>query len=358
MFDFFNTMGSQEVTTKRGFKKIKKIPYSLISELTPESKRLLKNIGALKSVKKEADVWSQEIQDNPNDTYENKAKGEEQEKILKNLYDLYKSKTEMSVNKKSFQETKYYENLLNENGERLYSDEELENAFKRDVGMALFYYQTEFIKNFPHLETKIPENVIKSILQKYIIPLPENTASEKNYKEESFKYINKTLKEKNRGDVIANPVLFKNKNINNSIIEELEQFVRYDYKVARNMKKEDVIPTLREEFVKKQEDVKQKEITSAKLENRNPKPIYTFIDRIDELFLQVGKAISGIMTIKREKGTMDLTLKIELLNKFSNLLSKLTGFNIQLEESKKYSINEIKNYLLKTKQNFIKKTLL
>ena len=124
------------------------------------------------------------------------------------------------------------------------------------------------------------------------------------------------------------------------------------------MKKEDIIPALRNEFAKKQEETKQKELESAKTESRNPKPVYTFRDRLDEMFLQIGRAISGLMNIKREKGMMALTQRIELLNKFSNLLSKLTGFSIQLEEAKNNQIGEINDYLLEIKNNIIKKTLL
>jgi hypothetical protein len=76
------------------------------------------------------------------------------------------------------------------------------------------------------------------------------------------------------------------------------------------------------------------------------------------MFIQVGRAVSGLMNIKKEKNEMPLVQKIELLSKFSDLLTRLTGFNIQLEESKNFSIKEINNYLLEIKQNIIKKTLL
>lgn len=358
LFDFFNDINSQETTTKKGFKKLKGIPYSLVSQLTPYYKKMLTKLGAFKSVKKFADIWPEESEENTNDLYQSKAKNEEKDRILQKLYELYKSRTEMSINKKSFQETKEYEAMVDSQGNKLYSDEEIENAFQRDMGTALFYYQTEFIKNFPHLETKIPGDAINAVLEKYVKPLPENTNVEKIYKNEAYKYIDKTLREKSKGDVIGNPILFKNKSINNSIIPELEPFVRYDYKVARNMKKEDIIPALRQEFSQQQKDFKEKEIENAKTENRKPKPVYTFYDRLDEMFIQVGRAVSGLMNIKKEKNEMPLVQKIELLSKFSNLLTRLTGFNIQLEESKNFSIKEINNYLLEIKQNIIKKTLL
>lgn len=329
---------------------------SILKSLSKISRGILNSLKILHSVKKFADVWPQDTGEETYDIYQKKAKGEERDKNLKELYNLYKNNTDMSLNKKSFQETKDYESAVDANGNKLYSDEELEEAFKRDIGMALFYYQTEFIKNFPHLETKIPDEVINIILQKYVNPLSEKTDVERNFKNDAFKYVDKTLREKNRGDVVANPILFKNRNIKNSLVDELEPYIRYDYKVARNMKKEDVIPVLRQDFVNRQIKRKYKEQEMAKAENRKPNPVYTFGDRVDEMFLQIGKGISGLMNIKREKSDVNLIKKIELLDKFSTALSNLTGVTIKLEENN--SIDEINNYLLEINKNFVKKTLI
>ena len=340
------------------FLEMSKNNQSILKSLSKISRNILNSLKVFHSVKKFADVWPHEAGDETYDMYQKKAAGDEKDRSLKKLYELYKSNTDMSLNKKSFLETKDYELMLDRDGNKLYSDEELEDSFKRDVGMALFYYQTEFIKNFPHIETKIPGDVINIIIEKYVKRLPEITDIEKTFKSDSFKYIDKTLREKSRGDVIANPILFKNRNINNSIIEELAPYVRYDYKVARNMKKEDIIPTLRREFVKKQENRKAKEINKAKSENAKPIPVYTFADRVDEMFIQIGKGVSGIMNIKREREDASIVKKIELLDKFSRVLSNLTGFNIQLEESNKSKLIEINNYLFENHLKFIKKTLI
>jgi len=331
---------------------------SVLKSLSKISRGILNSLEILHSQKKFADVWPEETGEETYDMYQKKVKGEERDKNLIELYNLYRKNTKMSVDKKSFQETKDYESILNEDGERVYPDGELEEAFKRDVGMALLYYQTEFVKNFPHLETKIPDSVIDSILVKYVNNLPEKTDIEKVFKNDAFKYVNKTLREKSRGDVVANPVLFKNRNINNPLIEELESYVRYDYKVARNMKKEDVIPTLRNEFVKRQEEKKYKEEEIAKSKNMYPKPVYTFGDRVNELFIQIGAGVSGLMNIKRERGDINLIKKIELLDKFSKVFSNLTGFKIQLEEGKKNAVDEINTYLLEVNKNFVKKILI
>jgi DNA-directed RNA polymerase specialized sigma24 family protein len=331
---------------------------SVFKSLSSISRRILNNLKVLHSRKKFANVWAQDSNEETYDIYQTKAEGEERDKNLIELYNLYKKNTDMSIDKKSFQETKNYESILNEDGERIYPDDELEMAFKRDIGMALFYYQTEFIKNFPHLDTKIPGEVIDAVLTKYVSTLPDITDVQKNYKSDAYHYVNKTLREKSKGDVVANPILFKNKSINNSIIEEIDPYIRYDYKVARAMKKEDIIPALREEFIKRQEDGKHKEDEIAKSKNMYPKPVYTFRDRIDEMFAQIGKGVSGLMNIKREKGDANIVKKIELLDRFSTALSRLTGVNIQLEESKNNSIDEINNYLLKMKKNIIKKNLI
>lgn len=331
---------------------------SILKSLSKISRGILNGLKVLHSQKKFADVWPQNAGEETYDMYQEKAKGEERDKNLIELYNLYKKNTDMSINKKSFQETKDYESIINEDGERVYPDDELELVFKRDVGMALFYYQTEFIKNFPHLETKIPDEVIDNILVKYVNTLPDTTNIQKIYKNDTYHYVNKTLREKSKGDVVANPILFKNRSIKNPIIEEIDPYIRYDYKVARAMKKEDVIPALKEEFIKKQEDKKYKEDEIAKSKNMYPKPVYTFRDRADELFAQIGKGISGLMNIKKEKDNANIVKKIELLDRFSTALSRLSGFNIQLEESKNNSIDEINNYLLEMKQNIIKKTLL
>jgi hypothetical protein len=331
---------------------------SVFKSLSSISRRILNNLKVLHSKKKFADVWSQGTGEETYDMYQEKAKGEERDKNLIELYNLYKKNTDMSIDKKSFQETKNYESTLNEDGERIYPDDELEMAFRRDIGMALFYYQTEFIKNFPHLDTKIPGKVIDAVLTKYVNTLPDITDVQKIYKTDAYHYINKTLREKNKGDVVANPILFKNRSIKNPIIEEIDPYIRYDYKVARAMKKEDVIPALREEFIKRQENRKRKEDEIAKSKNMYPKPVYTFRDRVDEMFAQIGKGISGLINIKREKGDANIIKKIELLDRFSTALTRLTGFSIQLEESKNDSIDEINNYLLEIKQNIIKKTLI
>jgi hypothetical protein len=468
LFNFFNTI-----------KSIKgEIPYSFISELTSQSRQLLKNIGALKSVKKFADVWPEETGEEVYDVYAKKATGEARDNMFKELYDFYKSISKMSFSNDKLKETQEYRKIKEKEDDgteyNIYSEEELQDAFERDMGKALYFYQAEFAKNLPVIKQKIPTEAIQNFIKKYINTMPETTASEKIDKEEALKEADK-LNRKNKGDLLTYSLFFNNRDIGKGLVAELEPYVIYKYKEARELLK-GVVPYLKNEFKKQQEEEKKKTQISADTKNMYPKPIYTFSDD-DSVWQQVGYAIADfnlhkakkeekrkkmVYTSGRENALMEDTINFiaerffniklykpsagqifhlkeiekipfqvrtalietqgqlnpEMINKFitlkspgedvinyfnsentikssyiinkkskliesikssfdvekkvkellasrrpqelrrlSKIFSGISGVNIQLE-NKNYSIDEINNYLLKIKQNFIKKILI
>ena len=135
-----------------------KLTQSWLLNLSNSTRKTLHNIGALKSVKKFSDYYQDEQGEEEFDKYAEKATGEEREKIFEELATLYLNTTQMSISNKKSPETQVLQSIANENGERKYSDEEIENAFKRDLGKALYFYQAEFIKNMPTWSRRPPQD--------------------------------------------------------------------------------------------------------------------------------------------------------------------------------------------------------
>ena len=86
------------------FLEMSKNNQSILKSLSKISRNILNSLKVFHSVKKFADVWPHEAGDETYDMYQKKAAGDEKDRSLKKLYELYKSNTDMSLNKKSFLE--------------------------------------------------------------------------------------------------------------------------------------------------------------------------------------------------------------------------------------------------------------
>ena len=277
---------------------------SVLKSIASPSKKFLNSVGALHSVKKFADVWPNETGEEQFDSYAKKAFGKEKESLYKQLYDFYKSSTKISFDKKDLEETKEYQNVVEtEEGEkyRIYTDEELQEAFERDMGKALYFGQAKFAKDLPVVDQKIPDEAINAFIAKYVNTLPESTSGEQKYKSAALKEA-EVLRKKNKGDILTYSLFFKNSNINKGLVDELEPYTNYKYKEARDLEK-GVVPFIRNEFFEQQKREKNNAQIDADAKNMYPKPIYTFKEEEGEggLWQQIGNAITEFNLNKASK---------------------------------------------------------
>lgn len=195
LIDFFST-----IISEKGF-----FPQWWIRNMATTTKNKLKNIGAIKSVKKFASFYSEEQPEEEYDLYGEKAKGEEREKLFSKLADFYKSTTKMSINYDKLSETEEFRSITDENGNRKYTDEQIKKAFERDLGKALFFYQTRYTKNYPIWETRPPKNIIDD-LKRFL--------SSKGVAEKELNILDNI----NPNVPIANPIFYQDMDFNKGLL--------------------------------------------------------------------------------------------------------------------------------------------
>jgi len=312
---------------------------TVLKSIAKQSKRFLNGIGALHSTKKFADVWPEDKGEESYDIYAKKAEGSERDRMFSELFDFYKGISKFSFSKDGLEETEEYKSIKGTEDDgsmyEIYSDEELQEAFERDMGKAIYYYQAEFAKSFPFLSQKIPQEAIDNFTKKYIDVLPETTDVEISKKNEAKKEL-ESLKTKNRGDLVTYAMFFKDKNINKGVVDVLEPYVNYKYKEARDLEK-GVPGAIKSEFTKSQQDLKTKMEKDAEAKNMYPKPIYTFKGKDSEVWQQIGVAVSAfnIHGVEKEKKKKQMTYSQsrvdQLKEDFVNYISDFY-FNIKLYE--------------------------
>jgi len=418
-----------EISTKNNGK----LSQSWLLNLSNSTRKTLHNIGALKSIKKFSDFYQDEQGEEEFDKYSEKATGEERDETFKELATLYLSTSKMSITNKKLPETVKLQSITNENGEQKYSNEEIESAFKRDLGKALYFYQAEFIKNMPTWSRRPPQSFQDAFLayaKSAEVPSAESSL----------------IKSVNANDAITNPIFFQDQDNKKELLTFSFNDNSYNigdyayYKETSAIGKHYGIPEqIKNEFYSQQIDNKQKNELTYTFEGKNDlwgqiqdgvsamninkkkqdkrrtdfeytkkeenkiasiflgalinspkihdKEIRTYIfnflnSKFKKLNLPNDISDNELLRVYQEKKSYfysDSEYKKMLISKYkleekakkylyneytrtkelnalSNKLSKLSGFEIQLEQNN-VTINEIQNYLIETNKNIFKKTI-
>ena len=312
IIDYLNLISTEK--NRKG-----KLPQNWLLSLTSQSKTLLKNLGAIKSVKKFADFHQNDQGEEEFDKYSQQASGEDRNKIFSDLSKLYLDSTKMSINNKNLNETKFFESVTNENEERMYSDDQISDAFMRDLGKMLYFYQAEFTKQMPVWSRRPPIALVNAfIVYANENGIPVNEAQK--------------ISNVNSGDLVTNPIFYQDKDTNKEMLKfgeyDLGDYVFYKEQPAIG-KHFDVSGQLKDEFYFQQEDAKKQNDL-------------TYIFRGEEdIWKQIQNGVSAMNLSKKKsdkrRADFDYTKKEE-----NEIVSAFLG---ALINNPKINDSEIRNYI-------------
>lgn len=327
---------------------------TVLKSLEQSTKTRLNNIKALHSHKKFADYNPEEgEEDREFNISTGKLSQNEKDKLFIELSNLYSERTKMSLSYDKLKETRLYRKVKTKDGQLAYSEDDLESAFKRDLGKAIYFYQTSFVSQFPYWIKTPPQNV-KEEVYKYIMSLKKGYDAT-----ETWNIINNvnpaTSKvESKREKKLANPMFYKNQDIKEGkVLDILQPYIAYSEGSARRLS--ELSDKLKEEFhvQQKEEKIKQKLIAREHGLEETPDPVYTLEDPAEskKLWQQVSTEGVSSLNLRIDKETSEekggtksrktLEYKQTELNKLHDafLNAQLNNLDFSNQEIKNYAIN-------------------
>ena len=360
---------------------------SVFRSLSRISRTVLNGLKVLHSVKKNADFFANGIESEKEKEFEIGTKEiskEEKDKLFTQLSNLYSKRTPLSLSYDKLEETNEYRVKKLKDGSPAYSEEDLAYAFDRDLGKAIYFFQSQFVEKFPYWSKTPPRKIkikffiyvislskkytkgeleemfkIKSDtstkeLFKYILSL--NKGATKEFLNNTWTFINNitpaTLniggKKKQR---LANALFYKNKDVKGGeVLNMLAPYVSFSETSAIGV--DELSSKLKEEFHTQQNEEKaRQELKASQLgEDIIPDPVYTFSNPKDSkgIWEQISsKGVSPLnlrLSIEKEYEQEDTKRKLMYkTTEMNNLYKKLLNYEIDNQD---YSNKEIKKYVI------------